>query len=158
MEKGFIKQRAHDIFIAEGQGDRGHYFHGNSMLPVFREADYLMLKQIGWENLRVGNVVVFRDELRYPTRRIVKKYSDAVLVVGDNWIDQKQLINSERILGVVYSRRREKRTITSNDIEWKFHMYICLMRFRLLSLPGLTAHLARKITKSIRRRFTALWN
>jgi hypothetical protein len=146
MDKDQIKQKAHDLFLVDGGKEQGHYFHGRSMLPLFREGDRLLVRSLNWNALRVGDVIIFRQDLKYPTRRVVRLYNGAALVVGDNWITQRQLIQSDQIVSVVYGRSRDGHALSSEQVRWRIYKTVCLMRFRIFERADrLLRKLARRV-------------
>ncbi len=52
------------------------YFHGTSMSPFLQEGDLVIVRSVAWKDLRLGDIVTYRHEEKFPTRRIVRIWGD----------------------------------------------------------------------------------
>jgi signal peptidase I len=97
------------------------YFHGTSMLPFLQEGDELFLELITLKDLFPGDIVVFREQDKFPVRRVllVNAATHSVLVTSDHWNDF-QYVHTGRIMGRVTARQREESVLQSSHPSWKW--------------------------------------
>ena len=116
--------------------DQPAYFHGYLMVPVLREGDEVEVETISWRDVRVGDVVTYRDADKFPTRRVMEiRPDERVFVIrGDGVRPRRQwLIPFDDVVGRVRRRRRNGRWITTHHWTWQVQRARVLLRYRLAS-------------------------
>lgn len=130
--------------------------YGRSMTPLINPGDNLFIKKVKKEDISIGDIVVFYNEKKCISHRVLYKKENALLVKGDNVPFADKLINPSEILGkiakiegkygVIYLEGRVSRLIQ------------CYFLFRsaiLLHSPFfLYGHLSRLLRG---RRFLTKW-
>ena len=48
------------------------YFHGETMFHFLQEGDELIVQPVDWNDIVPGDIVTYREELKFPTRRVIK--------------------------------------------------------------------------------------
>ncbi|NOZ47608.1 MAG: signal peptidase I [Chlorobi bacterium] len=88
---------------------------GFSMFPFIRRGDIVYIKKINNEYLKIGDVVVFKTNLKFIAHRLIKinfKNSEAVYTCkGDSMIKYDNPINKGQIVGKVFGISRNNRYI-----------------------------------------------
>ncbi len=101
------------------------YFHGKTMLPFFQEADELKVVPITADEVKIGDIVTYVFEDKFPTRRVIKRQNNKgrFIILGDsiNWISFK--VPFEDVIGLVIARKRESKWITVKNYYWKWHTF-----------------------------------
>lgn len=84
---------------------------GNSMYPVMRDNDLVVVKKTSPESLRKGNIIVYRDKNgQYTVHRLVKKGKGAIFFLkGDGYNLLPEPINRDSIIGKAIGLVRENR-------------------------------------------------
>jgi len=94
-------------------------FHGLSMEPILRDGDRVILEPVSWDEIEIGDIVTYRHQDKYPTRRVVARGGDSVSLWCDNWPDLRFRAGAQDILGRVAARIREGRELRRDQDEWK---------------------------------------
>ena len=116
-------------------------FHGKSMLPFLREGDELIVDPIGWENIRIGDIITCRLESKFPTYRVIKKLENKLLLKPDNWPNLYEA-KKEDVLGKVVELKRESYFISYKH--WRWHAYTFRVFFRY-AIQKLRSRIRKKI-------------
>ncbi len=111
--------RSDDVLrITEALGRRGRIFlrvHGTSMQPWVRPKDIALIRRISIENVRCGDVVLFRRELRLFVHRIVEKRGSLnaaqLFSKGDAHPASDGVVEEQELLGRVMRIYRNGRRI-----------------------------------------------
>jgi hypothetical protein len=84
---------------------------GNSMYPVMRDNDLVVVKKTAPESLRKGNIIVFRGKNgQHTVHRLVKKGKGGIFYLkGDGYNLSPELINRDLIIGKAIGLVRENR-------------------------------------------------
>ena len=53
--------------------------------PFLRDGDELVVERVAWEAIRVGDIVTYRLDDRFPTCRVVARLGGKLLLKADNW-------------------------------------------------------------------------
>jgi hypothetical protein len=93
-------------------------FHGESMRPLLRDGDRVIVESVSWEQIRVGDLVTYRFEDKFPTRRVVRKRADSLLLFCDNWPELRWNVAREDVLGRATARERDGVRLGREDAEW----------------------------------------
>jgi hypothetical protein len=115
-------EAARDLQLFHASRQRPVYFHGKTMLPFLQEADELEIEPVHWADVRLGDIVTYRERDRYPTRRVVRIAPDRAwfVIKGDAWpVWKTSMVLREDILGRVLARRRVGAWIGANSPEWR---------------------------------------
>jgi signal peptidase I len=89
------------------------FYHGGSMAGTFRPGDCLVVRLVIWEQIRAGDVVVFRghnEENNEIVHRVLSVRSGGLLTQGDaNPLPDPDLVIREDLVGVVSGYERAGR-------------------------------------------------
>ena len=158
------ERRADDVLrIADALKRRGRIslrVHGTSMQPWVRPKDIALIRQISIENVRCGDVVLFRREDHLFVHRIVEKRGslDAAQLFskGDAHPTSDGVVQEQELLGRVTRIYRNGRRI---DLDAPRQLALGLF-ISQLSLHSRfwypLAKLAAKVTRPVRRLISAL--
>ena len=94
------------------------YFHGESMRPLLVEGDEVVVEPVAWDEIRIGDVVTYRYLDRFPTRRVMRKTADGLLLWCDNWPDRRFACGRDDFLGRVVARRRGGAWLSASSGTW----------------------------------------
>lgn len=111
-------------------------FHGHSMRPFLEDGDELAAEPVGWEAIRVGDIVTYRQADKFPTRRVVEKREDRLVLVGDNWPRARFEATRADVLARVVQRRRGRATVSPEDWRWRSRARVMVWRYRLRRLAA----------------------
>lgn len=111
-----------DLQLESSARLRPVYFHGETMLPFLREGDRLIVEPVAFEDVRVGDVVTYREGDRYPTRRVteIQPRRRVLVIRADNLPGRVFHVPAADLLGRVAARRRNGRWIRESDPEWRW--------------------------------------
>jgi signal peptidase I len=121
--------------------ERGHTVEfrasGDSMYPVIRAGDVLVVEPLGARSLRRGDVVL-ADAMRGLTaHRVLDARDGRIITKGDNAVEADAPLDHERILGIVTALQRgEERRRVRNIPPLVLHLVRAARRFRARLLPG----------------------
>jgi len=93
-------------------------FHGDSMLPFLYDGDRVIVEAVDWNDIRVGDLIAYRLEDKFPTRRVVRRGGDSLLLWCDNWPDLRFRVRREQVLGRAIARERDGTRLHRSDGEW----------------------------------------
>ncbi|HJX34806.1 MAG TPA: signal peptidase I, partial [Desulfatiglandales bacterium] len=84
---------------------------GNSMYPLLRDNDLVVVKKISPEILRKGNIIVYRGKNgQHTVHRLVKKEKGGIFYLkGDGYNLSPESINRDSIIGKAIGLVRENR-------------------------------------------------
>lgn len=134
------EHRHDDVRIAamELQLQRSHvepaYFHGYLMLPLLREGDEVEVEPVSGEQVRVGDVVTYRDADKFPTRRVMEIRRDerTVVIMGDSIRPRRTwIVGFDDVLARVVRRRRNGSWMTTRDWRWRGQRLRVVLRYQL---------------------------
>ncbi len=97
------------------------YFHGETMLPFLQEGDELIVQPVDGNDIVPGDIVTYREELKFPTRRVVEVQKDTrqLIIKADHKPPQRfYLVPESDVLGKVVARKRGNDWIFSDDAAW----------------------------------------
>lgn len=110
----------------ELQLERSHvrplFFHGPTMEPFLRDGDHLTIEPVQPDDIRIGDLLCYHDEDRYPVRRVagVDPATGKVLLRCDNRPFRDFHIELTRIHGRVTARHRGGRVLRPDSLRWRF--------------------------------------
>lgn len=106
-------------------------FHGESMRPFLGEGDRVVVEPVAWEAIRVGDIITYRFEEKFPTRRVVAIGDDRLELWCDNWPRLRFEARREDVLGRAVARRRAGEAwLRSTDEAWKHRTRRALAAYR----------------------------
>ena len=92
------------------------YTHkGNSMYPLIKERDLLIIKDVSAPLTRLDIPLYKRDNGKYVLHRIVKVREHDYIISGDNCYDREEGITDKHIIGVLTHIVRKGRTFSVNS-------------------------------------------
>ncbi len=97
-----------------------------SMLPLLRIGDRVLVESVSPENIKFGDIIVFKDLDKLVVHRVIQKYNDgnkSFLQKGDN-ARIAEIVMSENIIGRVTAVQRGTKVISLNFWIWKTYNYI----------------------------------
>ncbi|MBU4251571.1 MAG: S24/S26 family peptidase [Candidatus Omnitrophica bacterium] len=74
---------------------------GFSMWPFIRPKEKLLIKKIPVDDLRPGDIILYRANNQLACHRLVKKNRDFLWTRGDNSISSPEMITKEMFIGKV---------------------------------------------------------
>jgi hypothetical protein len=132
------------------------YFHGETMRPLLGEGDRIIVQPVEWNEIRPGDIVTYRFEDKFPTRRVIdiQRERDLLIIRGDSirdWPDYR--VRREDVLGRAEVRLRDGQRIDRQSPEWRRAARRALLMQRLVNVArrsrwpvrGLLFRLARQI-------------
>lgn len=124
---------------------------GDSMDPLLRSGDALIVEPAVAETLRVGDVVLARLDRGLTAHRVIRLDREAGRVVGirsrgDNCAEADPPFSPERILGRVISRERDGRLVAVRRARWTL-----AARRHLGRATARVGRLARRFSRVISR-------
>ena len=127
---------AKELQLANSSEQRTLYFHGESMRPFLAEGDEVVVVPVALADLRRGDVVTYRLGEKFPTRRLLRRLPDRLVMWCENWPDRYFDTQPGDILGRAVARKRDGRWISHRDREWKVARRSALFKYwRLVAAP-----------------------
>jgi hypothetical protein len=114
-----VRLVAKELQLSLASESRALYFHGTSMHPFLVEGDEVVVVPVDWREIRVGDVVTYRFEDKFPTRRVVWKSSQGVRLWCENWPRRRFGASRGDVLGRAVARKRDGEWITLRHPEWR---------------------------------------
>lgn len=131
------------------------YFHGESMRPFLGEGDEVVVDPVAYEDIRMGDVITYRFEDKFPTRRVVGKGRDGIHLWCENWPERRFWTPKEDLLGRAVARGRNGVWITHQDSEWRAARRSALLAYWRRELfpylAGLPSRALAKAGRMVRR-------
>jgi hypothetical protein len=111
---------AHELRL--GTGRARSTFHGLTMRPHLVEGDEVETEPITASEVRLGDVVTYRFEDKFPTRRVLAADDDARVftIMGDSIPGFREYrVSYDDVLARVIRRRRDGRWLAVTDGPWR---------------------------------------
>ncbi len=96
------------IFTAQG--------FGNSMLPLIKNNDQLIIKKLPFKNIQINDIVVFKKNNQIISHRVVYKTKNYLYTQGDNNHFNDGKISKNQIIGKVEKIQRNKKIINLKEL------------------------------------------
>jgi len=119
MNRADANAIARDLQLLHSARTRAVRFHGLSMYPFLQDGDRVTVERVSWEEIRRGDIITYRCESQYPTRRIVRKHRDRLLLWCDNWPDLRSTATREEVVGRAVALERGALRLHATDADWK---------------------------------------
>lgn len=127
-------------------------FHGLSMDPLLFEGDCVIVEPVAISDVRIGDVVTYRHEDKYPTRRVVGCGADHFILWCDAWPQRRFRAEHDAVLGRVVARVRNGHRLEATSPEWIGRRDRAMRSYRR-ALPGLAS---RRLVGELRRKLRPL--
>jgi hypothetical protein len=116
-----IEYTAKELYLLNRPGLRGVVFHGPTMLPFLRDGDRLVIRPVRWDRIRVGDIITYRLEGKFPTCRVAGRAGSALLLKADNWPQFSATVCEDDVVGGVVQRERDGRVLSCRHWRWRLH-------------------------------------
>jgi hypothetical protein len=127
---------ARELQVGISTEARTLYFHGESMRPFLGEGDEVVVTPVAFEDIRIGDVVTYRYRDRFPTRRLMRRLPDRLVMWCENWPNRYFETRREDVLGLATARKRDGQWITARDSEWRAARRSALVKYwRMVAVP-----------------------
>jgi hypothetical protein len=130
MNSSAARLHALELKVRGSSAERPLYFHGLSMTPLLVEGDEVLVVPVSWAELRIGDIVTYRFEDRFPTRRIVRKTGDRLVLWCDAWPRERFYARRGDVLGRAVGRLRDGEWLRVDDEEWQRLRREAIVKFR----------------------------
>ena len=131
-----LRRIAKELQVGLSSEQRTLYFHGESMRPFLGEGDEVVVTPVAFEDIRLGDVVTYRYQEKFPTRRLMRRTPDRLVMWCENWPNRYFETRREDILGLAIARKRDGTWITHRDAEWRAARRSALVKYwRLVRVP-----------------------
>lgn len=119
MDAGRARLIGKELQVEVSSAEHSLYFHGTSMLPFLQEGDLVVVRPVAWDDLRRGDIVTYRKDDKFPTRRVFDKRGDRLSLRCDGWKHLKFRARRDDVLGRAEARFRDGQWITPSSSEWQ---------------------------------------
>ena len=117
MKRAAAREVARELqLLASPQTDV--VFHGKCMEPLLVDGDRLVVQAVSAGEIRLGDLVTYRHEDRFPTRRVVALRGERIMLWCDNWPRLRFRARTCDLLGRVEARIRDGETLAREDEAW----------------------------------------
>lgn len=151
MNHADAHRAARELQLVSG-GTMDVMFHGLSMDPLLFEGDSVIVEPVDVGDVRIGDVVTYRHDDKYPTRRVVGCGDDHFVLWCDAWPQRRFRANHDAVLGRVVARVRNGHELTATSPEWIGRRDRALRSYRR-ALPGIEA---RRVAAGVSHRLRSL--
>jgi len=110
---------AKELQLTHSSETRTLYFHGESMRPFLIEGDGVVVEPVVWDDIRVGDLVTYRVQDKFPTRRVVGRSLQGLHLWCENWPERRFWAARDDVLGRAVARQRGSVWTTSEHAEWR---------------------------------------
>jgi len=143
---------AKELQLALSSNGRTVRFHGESMRPFLREGDRVVVEPVEWETIRVGDVVTYRFEDKFPTRRVVGIRENHLELWCDNWVWLRFEASRQDVLGRVTARKRANEPwVRRTEAPWRRSTRDALAAYRRERLRRLKVRIRGGLARRARR-------
>ena len=110
---------------------------GFSMWPFLRGGEKLIVKRTATEDLKIGDIIIYRTKDPLACHRLIKKIKKEgkyiFYVRGDNSTSLPEPIAEEMFLGKVVSIVKDANVIALNRLKWRFINRVIVLVAPLIS-------------------------
>jgi signal peptidase I len=131
-----------------------------SMMPLLRTGDEVLIQSVNPNNIRPGDIIVFKDPDKLIVHRVIRRYdsgSPTFLQKGDS-TTAAEIIRSEDIIGKVIAVRKGSKIICLNDGIWKVVNHILTLFSSLVYHLKPENSFLKKIAKFFFHKTRSLFN
>ncbi len=117
--------------LASGLGFR-FQAKGRSMLPLIRDGEMLHVQRTNAAQLKVGDIVLFRQDSKFKAHRIIRKRKDEFVTRGDAGLEPDGAIQGEAIVGKVVAKEcvQSGRTVSLEGLKARYSFVARRVRAR----------------------------
>ena len=114
---------------------------GYSMFPLLSRGDRALVRNVEFQGLRKGDIIIYRTNESLCIHRLIRKLKKdnncfALITKGDNIYHFDQLpVSKEQLVGKVIAIRKNNKTINLEEMPWKIINYL------LASISAIQAYL-----------------
>ncbi|HEX2466269.1 MAG TPA: nucleotidyltransferase family protein, partial [Thermoanaerobaculia bacterium] len=121
MDSAVARRIARELALVQSQKIGPHVFHGATMLPFLVDGDEVSIEPVTFDQIRPGDVVTYRDQQYFPTRRVIRidRRSRSLILKGDAIPHLTFFVLEEDVLGRATSIVRGERRSSASDAEWR---------------------------------------
>lgn len=94
-------------------------FHGLSLQPLLQEDDRIIVEPVDWDEIAPGDLVTYRFEDKYPTRRAIVKMGCRLYLWCENWPSRLFRTTRDHVLGRAVARERGGVRVDRFSEEWR---------------------------------------
>jgi hypothetical protein len=149
MEPNHALRVAEKLQLLHSDPSRTIYFHGESMLPFFREGDQLVVEPVDWDEIRLGDVIAYRAGDKLPARRVVRKLGGILQLWCENWPERRFEAARSDVLGRVIARERAGSWLTREQAAWKRVARRALLQFYAAALSNKALRACARMRKKL---------
>ena len=102
------------------------------MHPFLQDADELVVEPVEWRQIRVGDIITYRLQDKFPTCRVVRKTPSFLTIKADNWPVFQADVEKKDVIGKVIRRKRRCFVLTNNNWRWRWHSLLTISKERLV--------------------------
>ena len=131
-----------------------------SMMPLLRTGDEVLVQSVNPDNIRPGDIIVFKDQDKLIVHRVIRRYkngSPTFLQKGD-CTTAAEIIRSEDVIGKVIAVCKGTKIIRLNDGIWKVVNYILTLFSSLVYHLKPKNPFLKKIAKFFFHKTRSLFN
>jgi hypothetical protein len=118
MREPAARLAAKELQLSLSSETRTLHFHGESMRPFLVEGDAVVVAPVAWDDIRIGDVVTYRKDEKFPTRRVVRRSRNGLFLWCENWPAREFFAARGDLLGRAVARQRGGEWVTWRDAEW----------------------------------------
>jgi hypothetical protein len=90
------------------------------MRPFLVEGDCVVVAAVVWDDIRVGDLITYRVQDKFPTRRVVGRSLQGLHLWCENWPERRFWTARDDVLGRAVARKRGETWIMSDHSEWRW--------------------------------------
>ena len=147
MRKEKIEIIAKELQIENSEKIGTVIFHGNTMFPFLKDGDEVVMIPIQWEEIRIGDIIIYRLEDKFPTYRVIKKIQNGLVLKADNWNNIVSVWKDD-VLGRIVRRKRGNFLLSCNHWRWIFYSKRAIYKYRISNFISRLKFRVSKIKKS----------
>jgi hypothetical protein len=117
-----VRTVAHELRLRQPGAPRS-YFHGLTMCPHLVEGDLVATEPVTAAAVRLGDVVTYRFEDKFPTRRVVRRdaATRTFTIMGDSIPGFREyVVPYDDVLARVVGRERDGEWLAVSDRAWRW--------------------------------------
>jgi hypothetical protein len=99
------------------------------MRPFLVEGDEVVVEPVSWDDIRIGDVITYRHLDRFPTRRVMRKTEQELLLWCEHWPERIFPAARDEVLGRAVARRRGSAWLAANQLPWRIARISARLRF-----------------------------
>ncbi len=143
------KQIAQELHLLNSHLLPGVLFHGMSMFPFIQDGDRVVVEPVLWDDIVPGDIVTYRCSDKYPSRRVIRKCVNKLVLWCDNWPSLSFCALRDEVLGRVVSWERGGARLSRSEPEWEEATRLALRKYRKTRLLRLEARIKRAVYDSL---------